>query len=677
MSIELLVQAKASLYGHQIDEALALFRQYNDFHLSDGLCPDINEIQLLLDAQIDAIDGLEAYLETIAYTWDEVSPDDDIDAAITLVNTILLHISRLYQDIATISSKYRDTLCFNNDECYESDEEAIADHFLNWAIAAKRAGLIDDCVRAHMSRMEEVSELVQTDAVRLLGMQAGYEGNDNVSIMEINKTGLFDTEIVTRDADDGCGSYLAHIPSKHAVELGKQTANIFAHANYTLENCTDILQHAISRNNERSVNPKRIYSANSFFNHRREAISIYDELRYTDESLKVLVYLFLFGISLKEALVEAALGAQSVKILFESGILTRNPVDNTMVLGEVQVYPLSTDTFDNLTCQRSDPFFIMTDWCLESLRLPKHAIMSIGYDSLELVALTAGIDVFKPNSINSSVRVLDLCCGCGVQWLFSAKRSISWTDLDIRCELYAMDINPRACRFVCANACLNGLVSEANTIYSIEADLYQPLHHAEKAGDLQPGRFVGNVDIILSNPPFVAVPVANTPSLDPALYAVGGGHDGMHLVKEILNKCFTFLSEGSVHPQLLMVTEFPNVETSCNLLHAFLDASAGVRINVAYIEDDVEVMEDYAREREEEAGQQVAGRNWNPTSESCIKNRALVLISISKDDNCDTVNHGLFCFKEKTSNSPSCDNTDEEDQFLTAKGIAYARKHLL
>ena len=132
-----------------------------------------------------------------------------------------------------------------------------------------------------------------------------------------------------------------------------------------------------------------------------------------------------------------------------------------------------------------------------------------------------------------------------------------------------------------------------------------------------------------------------------------------------------------MHPQLLMVTELPNVETSCNLLHAFLDAAGGVRINVAYIEDDVEVMEDYAREREEEAGQQIAGRNWNPTSESCIKNRALVLISISKDINCNTVKHGLFCFKERTDNSPPCDNTDDEDQFLTAKGIAFAREHLL
>jgi hypothetical protein len=337
MLIKLLAQARASLDGHQIDEALALFRQYNGSHLSDGLYPDINEIQLLLHAQKDAIDGLEAYLETVAYTWDrksdEVSPDDD--DTVTLVNTILLHISRLYQDIATISSKYRDTLCFNNDECYESDEEAIADQFLNWAIAAKRAGLIDDCVRAHMSRMNEVSELVQTDAVRLLGMQAGDEGNDNASIMEVNKTGLFETQLVTRDADDGCGSYLAHIPSNHAIELGKQTANIFANTNYTLENCTDILQHALSRNDERSVNPKRIYSANSFFNHRREAIAIYDELRNTDDSLKVLVYLFLFGISLKETLVEAAIGAQHVKILFESGILTRNPVDDTMVLGKV------------------------------------------------------------------------------------------------------------------------------------------------------------------------------------------------------------------------------------------------------------------------------------------------------------------------------------------------------
>jgi hypothetical protein len=181
--------------------------------------------------------------------------------------------------------------------------------------------------------------------------------------------------------------------------------------------------------------------------------------------------------------------------------------------------------------------------------------------------------------------------------------------------------------------------------------------------------------MILSNPPFVAVPFANNPRLDAALYAAGGGHDGMHLVREIINKSFTCLSDGNGFPQLLMVTELPNVETSCILLETFLGDPEGVQINVAYIEDDVEWIDDYAKEREEETGQQVTGRNWNPTT-GWIKNRALVLISISKDVKCNKTKHGLFCFNEKARNSLSSCNADEEDQFLTTTGIAFARRHL-
>ena len=679
----LLSQIKACLNNDdslQIDEALHLLRQYHDLNgpIRDIMSvSDDHEVQLILDSWRDIIYALEAHLETIAYTWDRTEDHPESTSTASVVDEILLCISQLYKDIATISSKYRDILQFNDDDDddFLSDEEAIAERHLDWAIAAKRAGIMKECVNAHMKRMKELPDLVQTDAVRLLGLQ-NKEADGSITIKEITKTGLFETQLITRGVD-GC-SYIANIPTENAIQLGKQTGDIFANANYTLQKCTEILQHALSSHDDENsgkYNPKRIYSANSFFNHRRDVLSVYDELNHNDD-IKVLALLFLFGLSLKESQVEAALGHDNVQVLFESGLLTRNPVNKTMVLGEVEIYPLSTDTFAGKGKHRSRPVYIMTDWSLESLRLPKNAIMSIGYDSLELVALAAGVDVFSPTTTSSNnSRVLDLCCGCGIQGIFSAKRSRSWVDSSISCELLSMDINPRACQFVCGNAVLNDLVSEENTIYSIEADLFTPLqlHHEVEA--VQPDNFIGKVDMILSNPPFVAVPFANNPRLDSALYAAGGGYDGMHLVREIVNKSFMYLSDGNGGPQLLMVTELPNVETSCDLLQTFFDDPKGIQINVAYIEDDVEQMEDYAKEREEEGGQQVIGRNWNPTT-GWIKNRALVLISISKDVNCSTTKHGLFCFNEKADNSVSLCDADEEDQFLTPKGIKFARRHL-
>ena len=673
----MLSQIKACINDGQIGEAIHLLHEY---HEQNGAITDImsvaddDEIQLLLDSWREIICALESHLETIAYTWDRAETTETTTA---IVDEILVCISQLYKTVATISSKYRDVLQFNDVE-FESDEQAIAECYLDWAIAAKRAGVMKECLNAHIKRMRELPELVQTDAVRLLGIHSKEEVDDgNVTIEAITKKGLFETQLVSR-GNDGC-SYDAHIPTENAIQLGKRAAKIFANANYTLQTCTEILQHALSGHdseNSGKYNPKRIYSANSFFNHRREVFSIYNELK-CGNNIKVLAFLFLFGVSLRETEVETALGHDNVQVLFDSGLLARNQVDNTMVLGEVQLYPLSTDTFEGKGKHRSRPVYIITDWSLESLRLPKNAIMSIGYDSLELVALASGLDVFSPPiaSANNS-RVLDLCCGCGIQGIYNAKKSKSWTDSSIRCELISMDINPRACHFVCANAVLNGLASDENTMYSIEADLFSPLHLHRESEGAKSDHFIGRVNMILSNPPFVAVPFANNSRLDSALYAAGGGHDGMHLVREIVNKSLLYLSDGKGGPQLLMVTELPNVETSCNLLETFFDDPKGIRINVAYIEDDVEHMEDYAKEREEEAGQQVLGRDWNPTT-GVIKNRALVLISISKDVKCDTTKHGLFCFNEKAAdNSLSLCDADEEDQFLTPKGIRFARKHL-
>eukprot|EP00957_Ditylum_brightwellii_P012310 930030-Ditylum_brightwellii.AAC.1 len=75
----------------------------------------------------------------------------------------------------------------------------------------------------------------------------------------------------------------------------------------------------------------------------------------------------------------------------------------------------------------------MTDWPMESMQSTKHAIMAVGYDTLELLALSA-----VPRGYYRSIgttsddhhqtdrqqrrttrRLLDLCCGCGIQGLWA------------------------------------------------------------------------------------------------------------------------------------------------------------------------------------------------------------------------------------------------------------------
>ena len=108
-----------------------------------------------------------------------------------------------------------------------------------------------------------------------------------------------------------------------------------------------------------------------------------------------------------------------------------------------------------------------------------------GYDSIELMALSSGKDLFSPLNHGSSSRVLDLCCGCGIQGIFQAKRSPSWSNPNVRTKLVAMDVNLRAVRFAMVNAFLNCLISNDkdggicggnSCMYSaIEADLYKPV----------------------------------------------------------------------------------------------------------------------------------------------------------------------------------------------------------
>ena len=97
---------------------------------------------------------------------------------------------------------------------------------------------------------------------------------------------------------------------------------------------------------------------------------------------------------------------------------------------------------------------------------------------------------------------------------------------------------------------------------------------------------------------------------------------------------------------LIMVTELPNVEDSCELLKSMLDTSITdkYRIRVAYIEDDVESVDEYAREREIESSLYDNTRDWS-TSSGGMYNQALVVVSIFREERGGRVLHKLLHIK--------------------------------
>eukprot|EP00957_Ditylum_brightwellii_P190717 14518880-Ditylum_brightwellii.AAC.1 len=87
-----------------------------------------------------------------------------------------------------------------------------------------------------------------------------------------------------------------------------------------------------------------------------------------------------------------------------------------------------------------------------------------------------------------------------------------------------------------------------------------------------------------------------------------------------------------------------------------------VKIQVAYVKEDVETTQEYAQEREKEAGDcsSYLDRDWTkPMLEGDIYNRALVLISISRVSSSSSIDDEkmkLYMYESGTS----CDDNDDD-----------------
>jgi predicted RNA methylase len=278
--------------------------------------------------------------------------------------------------------------------------------------------------------------------------------------------------------------------------------------------------------------------------------------------------------------------------------------------------------------------------------------MPVGYDTLELMSLLAALEAPQES------RLLDLCCGCGIQGIFA-----------ILCnpgafhELVCSDINKRACHFAAANVALN-IRDKNNTSYSVKGDVYENV--------------TGIFGCIVSNPPFVAMPSNTTnPQLASALYTVGGGVDGTELFQRVVQESIQYLQGDDA--LLLAVTELPNIETSCTLVKSFLPEKTTASIRVAYVGRDVETVQRYAAIRQAETPVDIDARDWETAQlESGMYNRALALVSISSIGRGNRMTlHQYEDHSTSDIESESSNELDEEDAFLTKEGIAFTRTCLL
>lgn len=228
----------------------------------------------------------------------------------------------------------------------------------------------------------------------------------------------------------------------------------------------------------------------------------YDRYCLPDSNLADLIRVFLLRVALPEAKLQALLGKDLWNSLRQIGLFIQR--DQTLWASRVDLFEV-------------EGLYLATDhryMMLPEDQIQESPIMYIGIDSLGLVNTA-------PQSPVS--RVLDLCCGSGVQGLVASRYAR---------EVVGIDINPRAIRFSRFNAQLNGITN----IQFRLGNLYEPA--------------TGYFNVILANPPFVPSPKQDLRFRD-------GGATGEEILARIMTESADHLTpDGS----LFIVSDLVNVQ---------------------------------------------------------------------------------------------------------------------
>ena len=123
-------------------------------------------------------------------------------------------------------------------------------------------------------------------------------------------------------------------------------------------------------------------------------------------------------------------------------------------------------------------------------------------------------------------------------------------------SLYSVDISPIALEVAKENASVHLL---EDRVKFLKGNMLEPLY----AENLQ-----GKVDILVSNPPYIATSVIEKLQIEVSTYepklALDGGADGLDFYRQIVNAANDFLSERGI---LAFEIGYDQGEDVCNLLH--------------------------------------------------------------------------------------------------------------
>lgn len=228
----------------------------------------------------------------------------------------------------------------------------------------------------------------------------------------------------------------------------------------------------------------------------------YDRHRLPQDALGDLIRLFQLRVALPEVRLREIFGAELFLALRNLGVLILRREN----------WAARIDIFDvaGLYIATDHRYMVLP----EDQQVDESPVMYIGMDSMGLVHTAPHYAVD---------RVLDLCCGSGIQGIVASRYAN---------QVVSVDINPRAIRFSRFNAQLNGI----NNIEFRSGSLYEAV----------PGE---KFDTVLANPPFVPSPTSGFRFRD-------GGANGEEILRAIVEGSANHLQPDG---QLFIVTDLVDI----------------------------------------------------------------------------------------------------------------------
>ncbi len=295
--------------------------------------------------------------------------------------------------------------------------------------------------------------------------------------------------------------YIKELPTDSALSpTSNQTFAAFENENFSARHILCKLYKCLQKAGYNEVNICQLLDITSQQQIEPTYLHYYDRYQLPQSTLADLIRLFLLRGALTTARLQEMFGDELFSTLCSLGMLIQR--------GEAWASRVDLFAVAGLYVATDHRYMILAED-----QIDEDVVMYVGMDSMGLVYTAPQ---YPAN------RVLDLCCGGGIQSLVASRYAK---------EAIGIDINPRAIRFARFNAQLNGI---SNTHFYL-GNLYEVAS--------------GCFDTILANPPFVPSPSQECRFRD-------GGVTGEEILARIIKESTKHLTP---HGRLFIVTDLVNM----------------------------------------------------------------------------------------------------------------------